>query len=216
LNCLPDELKRWIELEPTVKDLISVATGMRLAQPEIPASVLLESVGRDYPRAYQFLNDQECLMDAWVIIKLVNHYDRPAFVYRLYQTGLLDVYSASDEWEKYGVKSYPTVNAIDLPQTYQSYPAHLNVPNPLRDASANEKLFEIAACERVSINLHSLELSKFYPENSILSVNRLTDLDKISKKVLNDPQPYLRMGKEARVWTARHHTWEHRLQKILN
>ena len=148
-------------------------------------------------------------------MKLVNRYDRPAFVYRLWKRGWVDVYSAANEWEPYGVAALPYINFHDLPQHYRMYPAHLNTPNAIRDATANEKLFEIAASGRLSLNLDSPDVRTCYGSGEIDLVDSLDALEEAAAEILREPDAALARGESARQRTAREHLWDHRVAAMF-
>ena len=154
----PDtEAVKWFQDEPTVRNLLAVAAEARRRFPFQPALQLVQLAGQHYPRAFEYINEKGAILDVALLIKLINRYDRPAFVRRLAQRGWIDVYSADEEWRPYGVEALPYVSFRDLPAHYRMYAAHLNAPNAIRDATANEKLFEISSAHewapvRVPIN----------------------------------------------------------------
>ena len=148
-------------------------------------------------------------------MKLVNRYDRPAFVHRLWKRGWIDVYSAADEWKPYGIDALPYVTFSDLPAHYRMYAAHLNAPNAVRDATANEKLFEIAACGRFSINLESPDVRSSTIRRTML-VDSLAALETAAEQVLRDPDVALACGEKARQRSAREHLWDHRIASMFS
>ena len=85
----------------------------------------------------------------------------------------------------------------DLPEYYRMYAAHLNAPNAIRDATANEKLFEIAACGRLSINLDSPDVRSCYDPGEIVLVDSLAALEAAAEQVLRDPDAALASGEKA-------------------
>jgi hypothetical protein len=200
----------WYKDEPTVRNLLAVALEARRRFPYQPALQMIQLAGRHYPRAYEYVNEKGIILDLAFLVKLVNRYDRPAFVYRLYRRGWIDVHSAADEWKPYGIEALPYVSFGDLPQVYRRYAAHLNAPNAIRDATANEKLFEIAACGRLSINLDSPDVRSCYDPGEITLVNSLAELEAAAEQVLRDPEAALVGGEKARRRTAREHLWDHR------
>ena len=155
------------------------------------------------------------MLDVALLIKLVNRYDRPAFVHRLVQRGWIDVYSAADEWKPYGVTALPYIRFRDLPAHYRMYAGHLNAPNAIRDATANEKLFEISACGRLSINLDSPDVRSCYQPAETVMVDSLAALEAAAEEVLRDPDAALARGEKARARTAREHLWDHRIGAII-
>ena len=171
--------------------------------------------GEHYPRAFTYANEKGIILDLAFLVKLVNRYDRPAFIYRLYQRGWIDVYSAADEWKPYGVEALPYVTFRDLPAHYRMYAAHLNAPNAIRDATANEKLFEIAATGRLSINLDSPDVRSCYDSGEIMLVDSLDALEAAAEKTLRDPDAALAQGEKARRRTEREHLWDHRVAAMM-
>jgi spore maturation protein CgeB len=103
----------------------------------------------------------------------------------------------------------------DLPDYYRMYAAHLNAPNAIRDATANEKLFEIAACGRLSINLDSPDVRSCYDPGEIMLVDSLAGLEAAAEQVLRDPGAALAGGEKARRRTASEHLWDHRVAAML-
>ena len=205
----------WLETEPTVKNLLAVALEARRRFPYQPALQILQLAGRHYPRAFEYANEKGIILDLAFLVKLVNRYDRPAFVHRLYKRGWIDVYSAADEWEPYGIKALPYVSFSDLPKHYRMYAAHLNAPNAIRDATANEKLFEIAACGRLSINLDSPDVRSCYAPGEITLVDSLAALEAAAEQTLRDPNAALAAGEKARHRSAREHLWDHRVAAMF-
>ncbi|MEI9998759.1 MAG: glycosyltransferase [Verrucomicrobiota bacterium] len=103
----------------------------------------------------------------------------------------------------------------ELPACYRQYVAHLNAPNAIRDATANEKLFEIAACGRLSINLDSPDVRSCYGEGEITTVDSLAALEAAAEQVLRDPDAALAAGERARRRTAVEHLWDHRVAAMF-
>jgi hypothetical protein len=205
----------WLEKEPTIKNLLAVALEARRRFPFQPALQILQLAGRHYPRAFDYANEKGIILDLAFLVKLVNRYDRPAFVHRLYKRGWIDVHSAADEWEPYGIKALPYVSFSDLPAHYRMYAAHLNAPNAIRDATANEKLFEIAACGRLSINLDSPDVRSCYDPGEITLVDSLAALEAAAEQALRNPEAALASGEKARQRTAREHLWDHRVAAMF-
>jgi hypothetical protein len=206
----------WFEKEPTVRNLLAVALEARRRFPFQPALQILQMVGTHYPRAFEYVNEKGIILDLAFLVKLVNRYDRPAFVHRLWKRGLIDVYSAADEWAPYGVEALPYISFNDLPEHYRMYAAHLNAPNAIRDATANEKLFEIAACGRLSINLESPDVRTCYDPGEIMLVKSLAELEAAAEQVLRDPDSALASGEKARQRTANEHLWDHRVASMVS
>lgn len=206
---------KWYAEEPTVRNLLAVAIEARRRFPFQPALQILQLAGTHYPRAFDFINERGIILDLALLVKLVNRYDRPAFVYRLWKRGWIDVYSAGDEWARYGVEALRYVSFRDLPKYYRMYAAHLNAPNAIRDATANEKLFEIAACGRLSINLDSPDVRSCYEPGEIALVDSLAALEAAAEQVLRDPDAALASGEKARRRTAREHLWDHRIASMF-
>lgn len=205
----------WLRIEPTVRDLIAAATEARVAQPHAAAISLLVEAGRAFPGAFDFLNRGGLILDAALLVKLVNRYDRPALVRRIWKRGWLDVYGTPEQWKPFGVDAKPTVPFSRLASIYRRYPAHLNASNCARDATANEKLFEIAACGRVSLNLDSPDVRACYSDGEIVLAESEEALEAAAEKIVHDPSAALAMGERARERTAREHLWEHRLEAAL-
>jgi hypothetical protein len=205
----------WYQEEPTVHNLLTVAVEARRRFPYQPALQILQLAGTHCPRAFEYANEKGIILDLAFLVKLVNRYDRPAFIQRLWKRGWIDVYSANDEWKPYGVEALPYVKFRDLPAHYRMYAAHLNAPNSLRDATANEKLFEIAACGRLSINLDSPDVRSCYDSGEIMLVDSLDGLEAAAEQVLRDPDTALAVGEKARRRTATEHLWDHRVAAML-
>ena len=206
----------WFEQEPSVRNLLAVALEARRQFPFKPALKILQVAGAHYPRAFEFINEKGIILDVAFLVKLVNRYDRPAFVHRLWKRGWIDVYSAADEWKPYGVEALPYITFGDLPKHYRMYAAHLNAPNAIRDATANEKLFEIAASGRLSINLDSPDVRSCYDPGEIMLVDSLAALEAAAEQALRDPEAALASGEKARARTAREHLWDHRVASMLS
>ncbi len=206
----------WFEKEPTVRNLLAVALEARRQFPYQPALQIIQLAGNHYPRAFEYVNEKGIILDLAFLVKLVNRYDRPAFVHRLWKRGWIDVYSAADEWKPYGIDALPYVSFSDLPAHYRMYAAHLNAPNAIRDATANEKLFEIAACGRLSINLESPDVRSCYDPGEIMLVDSLAALEAAAEQVLRDPSAALACGEKARQRSAREHLWDHRIAAMFS
>jgi hypothetical protein len=215
LIALPAHVQTWIKEEPTVKKIFELATQLKVERPFECTLKLLQEAGQTYPQAMEYLNEKSYLMEITQIIKLVNRYYRPAIVLYLYKKGLMDVYSTPSEWAPYGVESQETLNFRELPRHYQKYSVHVNAANPVRDATANEKLFEIAACGRMSINIDSPDVRQCYNTDEICFVNTVDELFSKADYYLNNPEEALAMGEKSRQKTALMHTWDHRLSSIL-
>ena len=205
----------WVRENPKVTDLLAAAMELRLAQPHTAAISLLTQAGGSFPEAYDFLNRGGCILDAVLLVKLVNRYDRPALARRLWKRGWLDVYGTPEQWKPFGIDAQPTVPFPQLASIYRRYPAHLNAANCARDASANEKLFEIAACARVSLNLDSPDVRACYPEDEIVLAESEEALEAAAENILRDPTAAFVAGEKARQRTANEHLWEHRMEKAL-
>ncbi len=210
-----EAVQKWFRLEPQTRELLAVAMEVKAKNPFAPSLELLKMAGEIYPKAFAFANDHGILLDFTMLVKLVTRYDRPALVMRLYEKGLVDVFSNSPEWEPYGVKAGKNINLGELPEYYQKYTVHLNGANPLRDATGNEKLFEIAASGRVSVNLRSPDVTSCYPEPEIVVGDTLEELETKTCELLANPEEALARGAMAKQRTAREHLWEHRLKVIL-
>jgi Glycosyl transferases group 1 len=205
----------WIRQSPGVVDLLAAATEQRLSSPHMSAISLLTQVGKGYPEAFDFLNRNGLILDAALLVKFVNRYDRPGLVLRLSRRGWLDVYGTPEQWAPYGIVAQPTVPFPRLASVYRRYPAHLNAANCARDATANEKLFEIAACARLSLNLDSPDVRACYSNEEIILAESDEALEAAAEEVLRDPAAALASGEKARQRTAEEHLWEHRLRKAL-
>jgi hypothetical protein len=206
----------WIHACASVADLLADAMQERIGRPHIAALSLLIEAGRTHASAWDYLNRGGHVLDAAMLVKLVNRYDRPALVRRLARRGWLDVFGTPDQWLPYGVTARPTVPFPDLAATYRRYAAHLNAPNCAREASANEKLFEIAACGRVSLNLDSPDVRACYGESHLVFGSSLGELEAAAERVRREPESARSLGEAARAYTAAHHLWEHRLRKVLS
>jgi hypothetical protein len=206
----------WFREEPDVYRLLTVALEARRRFPYRPALQILSLVRTHCPRGFDYANERGLILDLAFLVKLVNRYDRPAFIHRLWKRGWIDVYSAEKEWKPYGVDALPYVIFRDLPEYYRKYAVHLNAPNSIRDATANEKLFEIAACGRLSINLDSPDVRSCYDPGEIVLVDSLAALEAAAEQALRDPDAALAAGEKARQRTAKEHLWDHRIDTILN
>jgi hypothetical protein len=206
---------KWFEEEPSVRNLLAVALEARRRFPFQPALQIIQMAGTHYPRAFEYINEKGIALDLAFLVKLVNRYDRPAFVHRLWKRGWIDVYSAADEWQPYGVEALPYITFGSLPAHYRMYAAHLNAPNAIRDATANEKLFEIAASGRLSLNLESPDVRSCYDPGEIMLVDSLAALESAAEQVLRDPEAALACGEKARNRSAREHLWDHRIASML-
>ena len=74
-----------------------------------PAISLLVEAGRAFPEAFDFLNRSGLILDAALLVKLVNRYDRPALARRLWRRGWLDVHGTPEQWKPFGIDAQPTV-----------------------------------------------------------------------------------------------------------
>jgi len=205
----------WLRACPQVAELLAAATELRLAQPHTAAVALLVEAGKSYPQAFEFLNGSGVILDAALLVKLVNRYDRPGLALRLHRRGWLDVYGMPEQWAPYGITARPTLTFPRLAAAYQKYAVHLNAANCARDASANEKLFEIAACGRLSLNLDSPDIRACYSGDEIVLAENDEALEAAAERALKDPDAALVTGGKARARTAREHLWEHRLKGAL-
>jgi hypothetical protein len=208
-------LMDWLAEEPSIRRLLAMALDVRRQFPYLPALRILQQVGTHFPLAFEYINEKGLALDLAFFIKLVNRYDRPAFIHRLWKRGWIDVYSSADEWQPYGVEALPAVTFAELPAHYRMYAAHLNAPNSTRDATANEKLFEIAASGRLSINLNSPDVRSCYDPGEITLVDSLADLEAAAEQCLRDPETALAGGEKARARSAREHLWDHRVASML-
>jgi hypothetical protein len=205
----------WVSQCPTVADLLSAATELRLAQPHRAAISLLVEAGQSYAEAFAFLNRSGAILDAALLVKMVNRYDRPGLALRLHRRGWLDVYGPPEQWAPYGITARPTVTFPQLASVYRRYAVHLNAANCARDATANEKLFEIAACGRMSLNLDSPDVRACYSGEEIVLAASDDALEAAAERALHHPDAALAAGEKARERTAKEHLWEHRLGKAL-
>ena len=217
LDSLPDAAAKvaWIRETPGVVELLAAAMELRLARPHDAAISLLAQAGRSYPAIFEMLNRSGGILDAAMLVKFVNRYDRPGLVLRLARRGWLDVFGTPEQWKPYGITAQPTVPFPQLASVYRRYPAHLNAPNCARDASANEKLFEIAACARVSLNVDSPDVRACYSENEIILAPTDEAIEAEAEKIVADPEAAFALGEKARQRTAAEHLWDHRLEKAL-
>jgi hypothetical protein len=210
-----DPTAAWLRQWPGVRELLAAAMTERLESPQTAAVALLVAAGRAFPDAFGFLNRGGLILDAALLVKMVNRYDRPALVRRWWRRGWLEVYGMPEQWKPFGVDARPTVPFPDLASVYRRHVAHLNAPNCARDAAANEKLFEIAACARLSLNLDSPDVRACYPDGEIELAVDEEALDAATEAVLRDPDAALARGEQARTRTAREHIWENRLEAAL-
>jgi hypothetical protein len=205
----------WVRQCPQVAALLATATELRLTQPYTAAISLLVEAGKTHSEAFDFLNRTGVILDAAMLVKLVNRYDRPALALRLHRRGWLDVYGTPEQWTPYGITARPTVTFPELASVYRRYVVHLNGANCARDATANEKLFEIAACGRLSLNLDSPDVRACYSGEEVILAESDDALVAEAERVLRNPDAALAMGEKARQRTASDHLWEHRLKKAL-
>jgi hypothetical protein len=205
----------WLRQSPGVRDLLAAAMEKRLSAPHVTAAGLLVDARSAFPDAFDFLNRGGLILDAALLVKMVHRYDRPALARRLWKRGWLEVYGMPEQWKPFGIEARPTVPFPQLPAVYRRHVAHLNAPNCARDASANEKLFEIAACARLSLNLDSPDVRACYPDGEIVLAGGEEELEAAAEKVLHDPDAALAQGEKARAHTARAHLWENRVETAL-
>ncbi len=88
----------WVRQCASVLVLLAAATEQRVAQPHTAAITLLQQAGDTFRPAFDFLNHGGFILDAALLVKLVNRYDRPALVHRLWKRGWLDVHGAQEQW----------------------------------------------------------------------------------------------------------------------
>jgi hypothetical protein len=205
----------WYKEEPAVYELLCAAVEIRRRYPYQPALQILQLCRQHVPRGFDYANEKGIILDLALLVKLVNRYDRPAFVHRLWKRGWIDVYSAPEEWEPYGIQALPYLQFRDLPRFYRMYAAHLNAPNSIRDATANEKLFEIAASGRVSINLDSPDVRSCFAPGEIGIVSSLAALEDVAERMIRDPDLALAAGERARRRCAAEHLWDHRVAAMF-
>jgi hypothetical protein len=205
----------WLRQCPQIAGLLASATELRLSQPHTAAISLLVEAGKVHREAFEFLNRGGFILDAALLVKMVNRHDRPALALRLYRRGWLDVYGTPEQWAPYGIAAQPTVTFNRLAAVYRKYAAHLNAANCARDATANEKLFEIAACGRLSLSLDSPDARACYSGDEIVLAESEDALEAAAERALRDPDAALESGEKARRRTAAEHLWEHRMEKAL-
>ena len=201
--------------EPAFRHWFAQALALRAAAPHASALSLLAKAGRDHAAPFEAVNAAGEMLNAAFFLKMANRFDRPAIVHRLYRAGLADVYSAPGEWADYGIEARPAVTFRELPGTLQRYSVHLNGANASREATANEKLFEIAACGRLSLNLPSPDVDACYAEGEIACAPTLAALEERTRWFLSRPEEALAWGARARARTAREHLWSHRLRALF-
>jgi hypothetical protein len=205
----------WLTECPPTVDLLAAAMELRLARPHAAAVSLLLEAAQGHTVAFEYLNRRGSILDAALLVKLVNRYDRPALALRLYRRGLLDVFGTPEQWAPYGITARPTVTFPDLAAVYSRYVAHLNAANCARDATANEKLFEIAACGRLSLNLDSPDVRACYSDKEVDFAPDDEALEARAVEILRHPDEALARGAAARRRTANEHLWAHRLAAAL-
>lgn len=205
----------WAKAHEDIPKLLAIATAAKMESPFLSTVEILEMLRTSFPDAFEVLNKNGTLLKASWAVKLVVRYDRPALVRRMYKLGLCDVISNPSEWEPYAVDALESITAHKLPPAYMRYSAHLNASNCLRDATANEKLFEISACGRTSVNLRSHDVQACYGENEIYLVDTLAQAEDVVRHIIAHPDEALQKGKRARHRTAMEHTWEHRLAHLF-
>jgi hypothetical protein len=206
----------WVRQAPGVTDLLAAATELRLAHPHTAAVSLLAQAGRAHPEAFDFLHRGGLIVEVAGLVKFVNRYDRPSLVHRLWRRGWLDVYGIPEQWQDYGITSQPIVPFPRRASVYRRYPAHLNIANWADAATANENLFEIAACGRLSLNLDRPDVRACYAKEEVVLLDSDEGLEAAAELVLRDPVTALALGEKARQRTAQEHLWEHRLGKALS
>ncbi len=205
----------WVRQSPEVADLLAAAMEQRIDRPHETAISLLAEAGRAWPDAFDFLNRNGLMLDAALLVKWVNRYDRPALVHRLWKRGWLDVHGAPEQWASYGITAQPTVSFPRRGPLYRRYPVHLNVAAGEDDAGAHEKLFEIAACARASLNPDDPDVRACYTEGEAFFAGSDEAFEAAAEQIVRDPSAALAAGEKARRRTADEHLWEHRLQKAL-
>jgi hypothetical protein len=206
----------WVKGEPDVFKLLERATGIRLVSPGQGALKCLLEAGKEFPAALEYLDKGGHILEAALLVKFVNRYDRPAFVHRLYSCDLADVYSAPDLWAPYGIKARPFVSYPKLGESYQRYGLHLNAAHCAREAPGNEKLFEIAACGRVSINFDTPDLRTCFTDDEAVFVSSLGGLESVARDLLKNKKCVEEMGLKARERVLHDHLWEHRLEALFS
>ncbi|WP_157895171.1 glycosyltransferase [Verrucomicrobium sp. GAS474] len=201
--------------EPSVLAFFAHALELRAREPYIPAAVVFRALEAHFPAVLAALNHSGEILNALLVVKMANQFDRPALVHRLWRAGLLDVHSNADAWRAYGIEARPDVPFHRLGEVYQNYLCHLNGSNACRDATANEKLFEIAAYGRVSVNFASPDVLRCYGEGEIAAIASLGEAEARVRGFLADPDTALAFGERARRRTASEHLWNHRLRGLL-
>jgi len=88
----------WVKQCPGVVDLLAAVMEQRLAQPYTAAISLLTQTAKAHPDAFDFLNRGGHILDAAMLVKFVNRYDRPGLVHRFWRRamGALRNYRTSD------------------------------------------------------------------------------------------------------------------------
>ncbi|MEM9398899.1 MAG: glycosyltransferase [Verrucomicrobiota bacterium] len=204
------------KLHTNIPKIIEQAIEQKLHEPYTSALQLLLKQEKNFPGAFDALNKSGNVLEAAILIRLVNRYDRPALVHRLYQHGFVRVFSAEDEWKPYGIEAKPLIRFHDLCRVYRAHIAHLNGANSARDATANEKLFEIAACGRASLNLTSPDILKaFDSPTEIIACDTLEELESKAHDLLAQPEQLLEIGNNARQRVIREHTWDKRIKTLF-
>ncbi|HEY8965727.1 MAG TPA: glycosyltransferase, partial [Candidatus Methylacidiphilales bacterium] len=207
-----------IAREPSIPGFFAHALEIRAQEPHAPAATIFKALEPRYPAAVAALDGSGEILNALLVVKMANQFDRPALVHRLWRAGLLDVHSNAPAWAAYGIEAAPDVPFHLLPEVYQRYAVHVNGSNACRDATANEKLFEIAACGRVSVNLVSPDVLRCYQageEGEIAAVASFEEAEARVAALLADPDAALACGERARRRTAAEHLWNHRLRGLL-
>ena len=205
----------WLRQCPQVAELLAAATELRLDQPHAAALSLLMTAGKTHAEAFEFLDRTNAILDAAMLVKLVNRYDCPGLALRLHRRGWLDVYGATEQWAPYGITARPAVTFARLASVYRKYAVHLNAASGARDAAANEKLFEIAACGRLSLNLDSPDVRACYSNEEVVVAESDEALEMEAERLRQNPDAALVAGEKARRRTAGEHLWDHRLKKAF-
>lgn len=206
---------RWDAREPTVHPWMAASLAAARATPARCALEILHDVAAAFPRALACVDASGELPDAAYLVKLVRAHDRAALVLRLWKRGLVDVYSQPWHWEWYGVRARPLVRFHQLAAAYRAYPVHLNAGYCIREADANERLFEVAAAGRATLNLDSPDVARAFAPDEAPRVSSLAEAEDAARRLLGDADAAAEIGERARARVRREHTWEHRMAALF-
>jgi spore maturation protein CgeB len=93
----------------------------------------------------------------------------------------------------------------------------INTMHPTEIEAVNVRLFEIAATGSFQICNYRKSLELLYtPEEEIVFFNTIEELHRLLKKYLNDPDARTAIAEKAYRRTMAEHTYEKRLQQLLN